>query len=85
MPESREHRQDRALVMLLQALPDERLERVLSDVGVSPERLAEAKARQDNRYCQICGLRYPKCRAMDEAAPIGEGHDWTPPAKAEPA
>lgn len=83
MPESRERRQDRALVLLLQALPEDRLDTILAEVGVSPERVAEAKARRDDRYCQECGLRYPKCRAINEAAPVGERHEWKPPSRPE--
>lgn len=78
MPESRDHRQDRALVMLLQALPQERLERILLDLGLTPEKVAGM--RRDTRRCDTCGLGYPLCRERWE-----DDHEWTPkPSTAAP-
>lgn len=82
MPESRDSRQDRALVMLLEALPEQRLELILAELGVEPEKVAEASTRRkDDRRCQICGYGYLRCRAINEKAPPGSEHDWSPPVR----
>lgn len=79
MAESREHRQDHALVLLLQALPGQRLEAILLDLGIEPEKIAEAPGRRDKRACTVCGLGYIRCRALDEKAPYDEQHEWSAP------
>lgn len=73
--QSQNARHDHAIVLLLQALPDDRLESILVELGVEPEKLP-GKARTDDRRCQECGYGYIRCRAIDEKAP--EKHDWTP-------
>lgn len=70
--QSRDARQDQALVNLLRALPEDRLERILAGCGVDPERMPSRKA--DDRHCDVCGYGYVRCRAAD---PLGD-HDWTP-------
>lgn len=75
MPESRETRQDRGIVLLLQALPEDRLERVLEALGIEPERRAEA--RKDPRRCAVCGNGYLRCREIDALAP-DDHHEWSP-------
>lgn len=75
MPKSREARQDDALVLLLQALPPERLERILAEVA--PRRTELVAPARDNRYCTICGKRYPLCRAA-----FADDHEFgAPPSR----
>lgn len=71
----REALQDQAILHLLQALPVERLERILDALGVAPEKV---ERRKDDRRCSVCGHGYPRCRAIDERAPASERHDWSP-------
>lgn len=59
------------MVALLQALPEDRLENVLSGLGIAPERREKAK---DERRCSICSFGYVRCRAAD----VNGDHEWTP-------
>lgn len=79
MPESRESRQDTALVQLLQALPPERLERVLIGLGLAPDKVQDAAHKPDPRRCKTCSHGYVRCRQMDEKVtdPLAR-HEWTP-------
>ncbi len=57
--------------MLLEALPPERLEAILTELGIPPEKAAERKP--DTRRCSICSNGYVRCRAIWE-----NDHEWTP-------
>jgi hypothetical protein len=57
--------------MLLEALPPERLEAILTELGIPPEKIAEPK--KDTRRCFICSNGYVRCRAIWE-----NDHQWTP-------
>lgn len=70
---SREVRQERALVMFLETLPAERLERILEDLGVPAQKREEAASRRDRRRCDVCGNGYKRCREIWE-----NDHPWTP-------
>lgn len=72
--ESRDARQDRAIVALLQALPEDRLAHVLAEVGIEQEKRDQAAKAADPRRCDVCGLGYVRCRAAD---PLND-HSWTP-------
>lgn len=69
--ESRDARQDRAILALLQALPTDRLEGILAELGIEPERRERAT---DPRRCDVCGKGYRACRSAD---PLND-HEWTP-------
>lgn len=69
--ESRDARQDSALVSLLQALPEDRLDRVLAGIGIEAGRKPKAT---DDRRCTVCGRGYVGCRAADR---VGD-HEWSP-------
>lgn len=73
MARGREALQDQALVHLLQALPPERLERILADLGIPAEKVEK---RRDDRRCVVCGFGYFRCRATDERAPAEDRHEW---------
>lgn len=75
--ESREHRQDHALVLFLQALPEQRLERILLDLGITSEKVADRR-QADLRRCKVCNHPYIICRSQDERAPVEDRHPWTP-------
>lgn len=70
--QSRDARQDQALVTLLGTLQPDRLERILVAVGCEPERLPGGA--RDDRKCDVCGYGYVRCRAADR---LGD-HEWTP-------
>lgn len=75
--ESRDAQQDRALIALLRALPEDRLERVLAGAGVEPEKLPGRAG--DNRRCSECGYGYLQCRARDgKVLDLAERHEWSP-------
>lgn len=76
--QSRDARQDLALVQLLQALPDDRLARVLTGLGLEPEKVEAAVHKPDPRRCTVCGLAFVRCRALDEKSPAEDRHPWTP-------
>lgn len=63
---------------LLQALPDERLHRVLSGLGIEPEKIESAGQKADARRCKVCGLGFVRCRALDEKTPADDRHPWSP-------
>lgn len=64
MAGSRAHRQTVALVQLLEALPDEQLADVLDGLGIpKADQDAAAARRRGWKYCNVCGLVYPRCRA----------------------
>lgn len=75
---SRDALQDLALVQLLQALPEDRLERVLTGLGIAPEKVETVTHRPDYRRCKVCGLSFVRCRALDEKSPTDDQHAWTP-------
>lgn len=75
--QSREARQDLALVTLLQALPEDRLNRVLTGLGITEERI-ERIQKPDARRCKVCGLGFVRCRSLDEKAPADDRHLWSP-------
>lgn len=76
--QSRDARQDLALVALLEALPEDRLARVLTGLGIETEKIAAAERKRDLRRCKECDQPFVRCRALDERAPADEKHDWTP-------
>jgi hypothetical protein len=76
--QSREARQDLALVTLLQALPEDRLARVLTGIGIEAEKIEERAQKADPRRCKVCGLGFVRCRALDEKAPADDRHPWSP-------
>lgn len=94
MAESRESRQDAALVTLLNALPPDRLTRVLVGVGIEPDKADAVSSKPDARRCQVCGHGYVRCREIDSKSP-DDHHAWspdrnragvpTPPPESEPA
>lgn len=64
----------KALLDLLQALPDDMLAEVLAGLGVEPDKRPE-RARDDRR-CRICGGRWPRHEAL--ASRPDDGHPWEP-------
>jgi hypothetical protein len=77
---SRDLRQDEAIIALLRALPEERLERIIAEVA--PRRRELVAPARDNRYCTICGKRYPHCRALyGPEGTIPNDHDFAPPKR----
>lgn len=77
MPESREARQDSALVALLEALPPDRLARVLRYLGIEPDTADKASRKRDDRRCLVCGHSYVTCREIDSKSP-DDHHEWSP-------
>lgn len=78
MRQSSESRQDNALVALLEALPPERLSRVLTGLGIEPERVEAATHKPDDRRCLVCGHGWVRCRALDGKSPLEDRHEWSP-------
>lgn len=77
--EAREARQDRGIVLLLQALPADRLAGILERLGVPAEKTASvtAKPKRDDRRCTECGHGYYLCRVLDEKS-ADDHHPWSP-------
>lgn len=69
---SRETLEEEAIVLLLRARTEESLERILAEVA--PRRRDLVAPARDNRFCQTCGLRFPRCRAL-----YTDDHDFVPP------
>lgn len=72
---------DAALVVILKALPPERLAGILDTLGVPVRDVhgaLAASAAGDARRCTECGNGYVRCRAIDAKAPPTERHEWKP-------
>lgn len=72
--QSREAVQDAALVQLLRALPEERLDGILIALGVTAEKAVE---KLDPRHCQICGQQWLKHKRLVELEG-DDPHAWEP-------
>lgn len=78
MPQSREAIQDAALVAFLQTLPPERFTRVLTGLGLEPEKVEGVAHKADDRRCLICSHGFVRCRSLDAKSPEDDRHDWSP-------
>lgn len=72
--QSRDARQDAALVQLLKALPEERLDGILEALGVLAEDREAGERKRDPRRCNYCGEKWLRHKALAEH----DGHDWDP-------
>lgn len=70
---SREAVQDAALVQLLKALPEERLNGILVALGVTAEKVETL----DPRHCKICGKKWLGHKRLVELEG-DDPHAWEP-------
>jgi hypothetical protein len=75
--QSRDAISDAALVAFIQTLPADRLTRVLTGLGVAPEKVDAVAHKADDRRCRVCSHGYVRCRALDAKSP-DDHHEWTP-------